>query len=502
MDNAFRSRLPLVDDSVCVAHRRMFTLINTNRMLPPIAPIGLDYLADAVRAAGREVELIDLCLADDPRAALESYFTTRQPDVVGLSFRNVDDCFWPSAQSFLPMLREDVQQVRRLTDAPIVLGGVGYSMFARQLVEYTDADFGIHGDGEQALPALADQLAGGQRWERVPGLVYRENGALRANRPAWPSDLALPARRALVDNAVYFRQGGQIGVETKRGCRRRCLYCADPIAKGPSVRLRDPAHVADEVELLAAQGIDVLHLCDAEFNLPLEHARDVCDALIQRGLGNRVRWYAYLAVSPFPADLARQMQRAGCVGIDFTADSADPAMLVTYRHGHREKDLADAVRLCREHGMAVMLDMLLGGPGESPESVARTIESFKRLDPDCAGAALGIRIYPGTPLASLVRTEGPLDSNPNIRRRYPGPVDWMRPTFYISAALGDRPERLVRELIGGDPRFFGPADPPSAPSGNARDDHNYNDNRLLIEAILGGARGAYWDILRQLRCAR
>jgi hypothetical protein len=75
----------------------LLTLVNTNRMLPPIAPVGLDYIASAVRQAGHEVELVDLCLADDAEAELERYFAARQPDLVGMSFRNVDDCFWPSA---------------------------------------------------------------------------------------------------------------------------------------------------------------------------------------------------------------------------------------------------------------------------------------------------------------------------------------------------------------------------------------------------------------------
>jgi radical SAM superfamily enzyme YgiQ (UPF0313 family) len=301
-----------------------------------------------------------------------------------------------------------------------------------------------------------------------------------------------------VDNAAYFRRGGQLGVETKRGCPRQCIYCADPLAKGTSHRLRDPAIVAQEIASLVDRGLDVLHLCDPEFNLPPDHALQVCHELIRCGLGDRVQWYAYLAVIPFTDELARCMRRAGCVGINFTSDSAHPAMLAAYRHRHRREDLAQAVKRCRENGIAVMLDMLLGGPGETPETVRETIRAFQHIDPDCAGAALGVRVYPGTAMATLVAAEGPSDANPNLRRRYEGPVDFVRPTFYISAALGNRPGQLIRDLIGGDPRFFPPqADADAAGAG----DHNYNDNRPLIDAIAAGERGAYWDILRRLRGA-
>ena len=474
----------------------MLTLINTNRMEPVIGPIGLDYVAGAAEAAGLEVDVLDLALAGEPQAALRRYLEDRRPDLVGLTLRNADDCFWPSAEWFVPVLAETVRQVRGLTDAPIVVGGVGFSIFADRVMEQTGADFGVRGDGEEAVPALARELAGGRRFDRVPGLLWREDGRLRANPPAWPERLRRPIARTWIDNAAYFRRGGQGAVETKRGCPRRCLYCADPLAKGPAARLRDPADVADEVEALAGQGVDVLHLADAEFNVPGDHAMAVCEALIARGLGDRVRWYAYLTVTPFDSGLARAMRRAGCAGIDFTGDSASETMLATYRHPHRQDDLGRAVRLCREHGIAVMVDLLLGGPGETPETLAETISFLKSAGPDCVGAALGVRVYPGTAMAEWLAGQGPPEANPGLRRRYDGPVDCFRPTFYIAPALGERPAALVKDLVAGDERFFEPAEEVDDPDGRG---YNYNDNTPLVEAIAAGARGAYWHILHRMR---
>ena len=140
-----------------------------------------------------------------------------------------------------------------------------------------------------------------------------------------------------------------------------------------------------------------------------------------------------------------------------------------------------------------MVDLLLGGPGETPETVAETMILMKQIEPDCVGAALGARVYPQTRLASMLAAEGALEDNPGIQRRHDGPVDLLRPTFYVSSALGGRPAALVRELIAGDSRFFEPRDD-QVNDGR----HNYNDNQKLVEAIAAGARGAYWDILRNL----
>jgi radical SAM superfamily enzyme YgiQ (UPF0313 family) len=471
----------------------MIALVNTNRMAPLIAPIGLDYIAGALRRAGAEAEVVDLALADDAEAELERRLAAADPQLVAVTFRNTDDCFYPSAQSFLPALQRTVASIRRLTGAPVVLGGVGFSIMPGAIVERVGAEFGIRGDGEASLPRLHRELLRRRRFEDVPGLIWRDGGVLRRNAPAWPETLRVPTERAAIDNAAYFRLGGQGGFETKRGCDRGCAYCADALAKGPSPRLRPPAEVADEVASLLRQGVDVLHTCDCEFNVPVEHAREVCRELIRRRLGERVRWYAYVTVRPFDAALAALMRRAGCVGVNFTTDSACPAMLAAYRQPHRKEDIARVVAQCKAEGIAVMLDLLLGGPGETAESLAETIGFLKRVDADAVGAALGVRVYPGTPMERMV-ARAERRSSGGIRRDYDGPVDLLRPTFYVSPALGDAPAALVRELIAGDVRFFEPAD--DTVTGG---DHNYNDNTALVEAIAGGARGAYWHILRRMR---
>ena len=112
----------------------MLTLINTNTMQPAIAPVGIDYIAGAAKQAGIETDYVDLCLADNRDATLRDYFSKHNPELIGLSFRNVDDCFWPSCQWFVPRLAEQINTIRKLTDAPIVVGGVGFRFSPRRLL--------------------------------------------------------------------------------------------------------------------------------------------------------------------------------------------------------------------------------------------------------------------------------------------------------------------------------------------------------------------------------
>jgi radical SAM superfamily enzyme YgiQ (UPF0313 family) len=180
------------------------------------------------------------------------------------------------------------------------------------------------------------------------------------------------------------------------------------------------------------------------------------------------------------------MKRAGCVGINFGADSGSDRMLAVLGRDFRVVDIGETVRACREAGLAVMLDLLLGAPGETWDTVAETIELMKVVAPDCVGISLGVRVYPGTPLEVRLARAGS-ESQGLI-----GDLTGTEPAFYLSPDLDDEPYARIRSMVAGDERFF-------LPFGGDERDYNYNDNSILRNAIQAGARGAYWDILRKMR---
>lgn len=467
-------------------------LVNPNRLRPVVAPIALDYLHDALAAQRIQAELLDLCFEDDPAGAIDRRLRQVEPALVAITIRNTDDCYLASCANFLPGFGDIITTIKRRCSAPVVVGGSGYSIQPGAALPALGADYGIAGDGEAPLAMLAAAVIAGEDVTSVPGLVWREGSEIRRNS-AWTGPIdSLPRRRELLDNQRYFTEGGQAGIETKRGCDRHCIYCADPLGKGCLVRMRTPAQVADEFEVLLAQGVDHFHLCDAEFNVPAYHAFAVCEELIRREMGQRARWYTYAKPGGFTDELARAMRRAGCVGVNFGADSGDDRMLRALGRDFTVRDLEGTAEACRGAGMVFMYDLLLGGPGETRESIATTIETMKRISPDRVGVSLGVRVYGGTVLSQQVRSEGPLASNPNLRGTVEGNEDLSAPIYYLSAALGDDANAYVANLVGGDRRFFFPT------SEGGAEAYNYNDNDRLVEAIRRGYRGAYWDILRRL----
>ena len=462
-------------------------LVNTNRMKPPIAPIGLEYVAEALGAAGHRVEVLDLCWADDWRSAVLGFLDRAKFDLVGVTLRNTDDCAYTSRECFLGEFANMVNAIRKQTDAPIVLGGVGFSVTPEQVLGLCQADAGVWGGGEFTFVEMANRMEAKREWLDLPNLVWRRDGEWYRNPPSTPSLADLPPMsRDWFDNRRYFREGGQAGIETKRGCPYSCIYCADPIAKGREVYARPPKAVVDELEGLLRQGIDHIHTCDSEFNLPEEHALEVCREIIRRNLGGRLRWYAYCAPVPFSPELATLMRRAGCVGINFGVDNGDQQMLRRLRRGFTPDDILNVARLCREAGLVVMFDLLLGSPGESKESITRTIDLMRRAGPDRVGVAFGVRVYPGTDLAKLMVRGKP-------REGCIGGGSPLEPLFFIEPEIAPFISELLDELIGGDTRFL--FFDPSRPDRN----YNYNANQFLVEAIQAGYRGAYWDILRRYK---
>ncbi|MBN1901758.1 radical SAM protein [Candidatus Sumerlaeota bacterium] len=459
-------------------------LVNTNRIKPPIAPIGLEYVAEALSAAGYAPSILDLCFEDDWKASLEKFFDKSDFDLVGVTLRNTDDCSF-NCQSFLGDFSSMIKEVRRHSDAVIVAGGVGFSVMPEQVLQICGADAGIWGDGEFVLPEMAKRIQNATSWHDLPQIIHKHNGVWKRN-PAHSQPLSsLPLmNRNFFDNKRYFQEGGQAGIETKRGCPGQCVYCADPIAKGRRSRLRPPEAVVYELKQLLKQGIDHIHACDSEFNIPEDHAKEVCREIIRQNPEKRLRWYAYCSPAPFSRELAHLMRQSGCVGINFGTDSGDDDMLRKLGRNFTSEDITQSVKFCQDENIIVMLDLLLGAPGETKQSVTNTIQLMKKLEPDRVGVVVGVRVYPGTKLEQIIKSM-------QYEKREIAFDDPEKPVVFLEPAIESFVFELVDELIGEDDRFlfFDPTKPDK--------NYNYNANEVLVNAIKKGYRGAYWDILRR-----
>ena len=469
-------------------------LVNPNPMKPPVTPVSLDYLGSVCEQAGIAVDLVDCSVEVDWGKKLAQVLT-ETPILVGVTVRNIDDSYFASRDFSLQRIIPVIEEIKRLTPAPICLGGVGFSIFPSETLEFCGVTYGICGGGEQGFVKLVTALSDNTEPEAVPGLVWMENGRYRKNAilPVLLEKMDL-SPRSLIDNRYYFENGGQVGFETKRGCSLNCVYCPEPLIRGKQVSVRNPQNVVAELTNLYHQGITVFHTCDSEFNCPYSHAVLVSEAIIKSGLGSKIKWYAYCSPEHFNEKLATVMRDAGCVGIDFGADHGDDHMLRRLGHGYSSDDLIRIREICRKHNIICMFDLLLGSPGETRGSIQTTIRLMKKIQPERVGISLGVRLYPVTRLGQeiLETSKGNLSDNPSLFGDLKNNESLLRPVYYCDANLGEDVEDWLHEMVGDDPRFL------LGRRTDANLNYNYNDNPELTEAIKRGHRGAYWDILRRL----
>ena len=460
-------------------------LVNTNRIKPALAPIGLDYLADPL-AAGDTLSLLDLCFSEEYEKDIEAAVTALLTELVGASVRNTDDCVYPSGAFLLSEPRGTASALRDHTDAPIVVGGVGFSTLPEAAMDYCGADFGIAGEGEDAMPRLARDLQTGSDLAQVPGLLWWDEGRIRRNRGCRAAPgYAAPPGALLHRQPPLLRRGRAGGVRDQARLPDALHLLRRPGVQGAAQPASAAAHGGGGAAGAAGAG----HRSRARLRLRVQpargHARAVCQAIIDEGLAERIRWYAYCSVAPFDAELALLFRRAGCAGIDFGADSGSEQMLKRLGRAFTPEDLAVTAKSCADPGIPSCTTFCWGGRGKRPRPCATPSTWYVGWAP----TALGYRSASGCTRERHLRQRcaqrGRWRATPPCRARGSTTSSSSGRCSTCPPSWGAISPLPCRTLVGHDERFFLPGD------------YNYNDNARITAAIARGERGAYWDILRR-----
>ncbi len=431
--------------------RVLLIYTNRERWPEPAPPVGTAWVAEGLRRAGHDVALLDLMYVDDADAAVREAVGRESPDLIALSMRNVDSTWMHQPNWTIPAMRELVDTVRAVHDGPILLGGAGPSLVVHEVLDALDLDMAVVGEGELVAPRIVEALESGGDLSAIPGIALRRPARLNnavEHLEMW--DHFAPAHD-LVDYAPYIRDGGGVGIQSKRGCAFNCIYCNYPVLEGARYRRRDPERIADEIQsVMESQGVEHFGFTDSVFTFPRRHAREVCEAIARRDMG--ARWTCYANPSDLREDLVEVMARAGCHAVELGVDVADAEMLDNVNKGFDQGDLDRSVRALADRDISVGLYVLLGGPGETRASAERTLEFLHRFDDvDRVEAVIftfGMRIYPGTELERLSREQGQVAPDDPL----------IEPRFYLSEGLTSADlDELVTEIRRYD-RWLAPGD--------------------------------------------
>jgi len=213
---------------------------NTEMINMPVLPFGMAFVAKAVEDAGYKVSQISLMAKSEALSSLKEHIQKFQPDIIGISVRNIDDQVSLEPRFLLEPVKQIVATCRRNFEGMIVLGGAGYSIFPQQALTYLDADMGIQGEGEQAFVTLLNRLKNNDDLSDIPGLYHRKNGI--SNPPAVIKQIDKYAFPEPGKHIFAFENAEDdviwLPFQTRRGCPLNCSYCSTPSIEGRATRKR------------------------------------------------------------------------------------------------------------------------------------------------------------------------------------------------------------------------------------------------------------------------
>jgi hypothetical protein len=315
-----------------------------------------------------------------------------------------------------------------------------------EFLDYFGADFLLRGDGEPAIVGLLAALEAKSPLQAVPGIAFRDGDSVHISPPARAADLdtlPLPYPERWLDLARYARWGGPVGIQTKRGCALECTYCAYNEIEGRCYRLKSMDRIAREITEAVRGGARDIDFVDSTFNVPLDHALAVCRMLAERKFPAR---FTTMGINPLTAgeELFTALEAAGLAAITITAESGSPRMLESLRKGYTLADLERTAARARRSPLPIAWDFLLGGPGETEETVRETWSFIDAHIPPEHLVLLvaGVRLVARSPLALMAPQADLLQ--PVF---YEPPIGRARLLEMIEARLRERPNHMALQDI-------------------------------------------------------
>ncbi|MFB3895207.1 MAG: radical SAM protein [bacterium] len=272
------------------------------------------------------------------------------------------------------------------------------------LKEHSEIDFVLQGEYEYTLLDLVNRLQNQQDLALVAGLIYRANSQIIVNptRPVidnldelpWPSRKMLPMTKYCDLGNVLPQPGVQMWAS--RGCPYQCIFCSWPqiMYDGHKYRVRNPVDVVDEMESLVKEyGFKSVYFDDDTFNIGKERMLKISAEIKKRNLC--IPWAIMARADTTDIDTLKSMQDAGLIALKYGVESGVQDLVNACKKNLDLNKVTKTVRETKELGIKVHLTFTFGLPGETKETIKKSVDYAISLDPDTVQFSI-VTPYPGS----------------------------------------------------------------------------------------------------------
>ncbi len=363
-------------------------------------PMGLAYVGATLINRGYEVQVFDFQVEDGGIFEVVRDFA---PDLIGLSVTTPA----ANAAAFLAG-----QFKERFPNIPVAAGGPHPSTLRGAMLRDIPAlDYLVIGEGEETAVELMEILSGERSPSSVRGLCYRDGDDIKVTgeRPILENlddlprlPLELFKYRKYVPTPGTFVHLPNVAFLSSRGCPYKCVFCNKDMF-GSSIRQMSAKRMVDEIlEMKENFGVREINFYDDTFTVNKKRVLELCDELIRRKVG--IRWKCNSRVNCVTKDLLLKMKEAGCFSISFGVESGDDEILRKIKKKITTDQVRDAFRWTKELGISRAAFFMLNLPGDTRETVEKTIQFSREIDPDYVSFEM-TKPLPGTTIEKTLEGE-------------------------------------------------------------------------------------------------
>jgi len=364
-------------------------------------PLGLAYIASILRENGHNLRIIDAPPLQYDPSDVKKEAGKVSPDLIGIG----------SMTATIKSAVKVAEVLKSTLEVPVVMGGVHPTIMPEETLKNVDyVDIIVRGEGEETFLELVNSLENGQKLDGIKGISYKENGKIFHNpdRPLIKNLDLLPfPARDLLPMGRYRQHLGHptsfATMITSRGCPFNCIYCTKTMF-GRLYRFRSAGNVLQEMkEIIDRYHVKEIDFYDDMFTANRKRVIELCDAMIKERID--IQWKCEARVDLIDKELLMKMKEAGCYLIAYGVESGYQHLLEVLEKKITLEHIRKAFKLTREIGIETLAYLMIGIPGETKETIQKTLELAIELDPDYAQIGIATP-YPKTRLYEMAKASG------------------------------------------------------------------------------------------------